>query len=228
MSASTSPAAARGCTHCDPAVPHEHVDLPAVVAAARRRAARTASLQVLLTLVALGAVAAATRGGTTLLAVPAAAAAWLAVTGVGLVVAGTVRRRSGPGRAVLAGALTTAALVPVASLAVALLLPGGWLTAAGAAAGWLAATAGAAAVRTRAWRRVLVTAGREGDQARQAALADRDRRAGRDVGVWAVQGLAAGLAVAVLGPLPVAVAVLVPLAVVLAVVRVRAALAADR
>lgn len=231
MTAPTSAASAstgHGCTHCDSSVPHEHLDLPAVVETERRRSLRETLLQVVVALFLLGAAVGRTAGERALLAVPLTVAAWVAVTGLGLLVAGAVRNRAGDQRAVAAGALTTAGLVPLTALGVVLVVGDGLEVALAAGATWLTVTAAVHAVRTRAWRRVLVRGTAEGDKARQVAVDSRERAAGRDLLPWAVQGLSVGLATYLLGLVPLAAVVMVPLAVVLAVWRARSAGADER
>jgi len=207
------------CEHCDDSVPHEHLDVKALVDSSRTRARARANRMALLAGLAL--VATAVLGsvvdgaGHSLVAVGLTALGWVVVTALALVVAGAARRRTSVGRAVVAAALVSAALTPLALLAVAL-LAGGWTGALVAGATWLAAGAAAALVRARTWRALLLTPGEAGEHARARAVAERGADRPGEQRRWLVQGLLVAAAVVLLTAVPAAVVVLVPLAVVLA------------
>lgn len=207
------------CEHCDDSVPHEHLDVKALVESSRTRArsgaVRMAAVAAGL-LAVTGALATVAGGaGHTLAAVGLTALGWVVVTVLALAVAGAARRRTSEGRAVVTAALTSAGLTPLAALAVAL-LAGGWTGALVAGATWLAAGAVAALVRARSWRALLLTPGDAGEHARARAVAERGIDAPGGVRRWLAQGALVAAAVALLGVVPATVVVLVPLAVALA------------
>lgn len=204
-----------GCEHCDDSVPHEHVDVRALVETSRQGSRRRAMIMTALAAAALAAalVVAVPAGG----AVPALTAAavtalgWLALTGAGLLIAGRV----GGARGVAAGAMTTAGLTPLALLTVAW-ASGTWPAAPVAAAVWLLAGALAACVQARTWRALLLQPGPAGERARAHAVRARGATGSGEVRRWAVQGLLVGVATALLIAVPPLAVVLVPVAVLLA------------
>ncbi|GAA4423032.1 hypothetical protein GCM10023169_18160 [Georgenia halophila] len=205
------------CEHCDDSVPHEHLDVRALVetsrAAARRRALTMAAVAGVLLAAALGTAFLADGAATALTALGATTAGWVVVTGVALLV--TTRTRLAPAKAVVAGALTGAGLTPLAALAVAL-LAGGWVSGLVAGATWLAAGAATSAVQARSWRGLLLTPGDAGEHARAQAVDRRGAAVVGEVPRWLVQGGLVGAGVVLLAAVPAAVVVLVPLAVLLA------------
>lgn len=207
--------AADACHHCDTSVPHEHLDVPAVIDGARRAARRGAVVMVAVA----GALTAAAVVLAALVAGPGRAAGaagltlagYVAVASVGVVVAGSARRRTSGSVAVLGASLTTAALTPLVALVVAAVTGPGWAVALVAATTWLLVTALAEAGRVRSWDRLLLTPGDAGERARARAVADRgshDPTSAR----WAAQGVLVGAATWLLGVVAPAVVVLVPLA----------------
>ncbi|WP_152202432.1 hypothetical protein [Georgenia thermotolerans] len=224
----TAPSAAATtyrCEHCDDSVPHEHLDVAAIVSAAARtalvRAGWMLALALVLTVAAV-AVAVADAGlGAALGALVPVVVGWLLVTAAGLAVVGAVRARSSDARALVAGGLTTAALTPVAALAVALLAGPGWPAALVAGGGWLLCGAVAALVRARALGLLLQAPGEAGERERARAVAGRDRQGWDDQVRWLLQGVALAVATWLLGLVPAVVAVLVPLSVVAAVAAAR-------
>lgn len=205
------------CDHCDDSVPHEHLDVPAVIAGARARAlsvARTRLVVAVVVLAAAGAVALVAAGtGATLGAAALTAVGWAVVTAVALGVVGAVRSRASDTRALVVGALTSAGLLPLVALVVALVV-GGWAAAAVAGSVWLLCGALAEGLRARTWRALLLTEGDEGERARSRAVAKRSERPA-GAGTWLAQGAAVGLATWLLTAVPVVVVVLVPLSVAL-------------
>ncbi|MFH5822403.1 hypothetical protein [Georgenia sp. AZ-5] len=213
------------CEHCNDSVPHEHLDIKAVVAGARRDALREAGWMTAASAVAAGAAAglAAVAAGTApaLTALGVTVAGWVVTTLAGLGVLGATRARLADSGAVLAGSFTTAALTPLVALAVALLTGGGWAVALVAGAAWLLCGALAALARARTYRALLLQPGEAGERARSAAVA-RSRRPGRREPVsWLLQAVAVAVCVWALTPLPALVVVLVPLAVVGVVAQAR-------
>ncbi|GAA1622583.1 hypothetical protein [Georgenia ruanii] len=224
----TAPSAATTtyrCEHCDDSVPHEHLDVTAIVTAAGRAAVVHAGWMLALALVlavAAVAVAVADAGlGAALGALVPVVVGWLVVTAAGLGVVGAVRARSSDARALVAGGLTGAALTPLAALAVALLAGPGWPAALVAGGGWLLCGAVAALVRARAVRLLLVAPGAAGERERVRAIASRGRDDWGQQARWLLQGVALAVATWLLGLVPAAVAVLVPLSVVAAVAAAR-------
>lgn len=222
---STRPSAAPtggGCAHCDDSVPHEHLDVRAIVEASRAgETARARTMTVLaaaVTLVATGLAWWLGGAGPALGAVAVAATGWVLVTVCALAVLGAARSRAGDARALVVASLTQAGLTPLVALAVAVLTGATWPVALVAGGTWLLCGALAEVVRARSWGRMLFAPGEAGEHARARAVADRGR--GRGPGLaWPVQGAAVAAATWLLGPVPLAVVVLVPLAVALAAAR---------
>ncbi|WP_164745212.1 hypothetical protein [Georgenia faecalis] len=217
-----APASTGGCAHCDSSVPHEHTDIRELVVAARERAARTASVTAAVAAAVLAVALVAgtlTAGiGLSLAVTGATVAGWAVVAGLGVLVAGALQARGGEATAVVTASLTTAALAPLAALAVSFVLPGEATAgthlalAAVAGASWLGCTAVSEVLRARTWRRLLVSAG--GEAARAQVLAGEEPLGGH--GRWLAQGAVMALAVAALAVVPLLVVVLVPLAVAVA------------
>ena len=207
--------AADACHHCDSSVPHEHLDVTAVVGAARRAARhRALTMVVVATALTVGAVVVASLLGGPGRAAGAAGltlAGYALLAATGVVVAGVARARTSGSAAVLLASLTTAALAPLVALAVALLTGPGWAVALVAAATWLLAAALAEGGRTRSWNRLLLTEGDGGERARARAVADRGARDSTYLR-WTSQALFVGAATWLLGAVAPAVVVLVPLA----------------
>ncbi|PFG38556.1 hypothetical protein ATJ97_1037 [Georgenia soli] len=207
------------CEHCDDSVPHEHLDVKALVESSRDRARARATRMAVVgaaALVATAVLASVVDGpALALAAVGLSALGWVLVTALALVVAGAARRRTSDARAVVAAALTSAGLTPLAALLVAL-LAGGWTGALVAGATWLAAGAVTALVRARTWGTLLLTPGEAGENARARAVAERGADRPGELRRWLVQGLLVAAAVALLSVVPATVIVLVPLAVVVA------------
>lgn len=205
------------CEHCDDSVPHEHLDVRAVIEDARD----TARSRALRRLVGAGIVLAAALVVTlvaagvavTLGALALTAAGWVVVTVAALGVVGAARARTSDARALVTGALVSAALVPLVALAVATLV-GGRPAAVVVGATWLACGAIAEGGKARTWRALLLTEGDDGERARARAVAQRGR-APQGAGRWLVRGVAVGLAVWLLAAVPAVVLVLVPLSVAL-------------
>jgi hypothetical protein len=220
---SPSPASYR-CEHCDDSVPHEHLDIAAIVAAARRSALRRSVMMtaaaVVVVAVALVVAVGAAGTGAAVTALAVTVVGWVMSTAIGVAVAGAVRGRSTAG-ALIVGALTTAALAPVAALAVALLARAGWAGALVAGGGWLLCGAVATLARARTVRALLLTEGDAGERARAGAVAQRGQAGWADTLRWLLQGVMVGVSAWLLTVLPVLVVVLVPLAVVLAVAAAR-------
>lgn len=205
------------CEHCDDSVPHEHLDVRAVIEDARD-AARSRALRRLVVagvvLVAALVLAVVVAGVAAALGSAAlTAAGWVVVTVTALGVVGAARARTSDARALVTGALVSAALVPLVALAVAALV-GGWPAAVVAGATWLACGAVAEGVKARTWRALLLTEGDDGERARARAVAQRGR-APQGAGRWLVQAAAVGLATWLLTVVPAVVLVLVPLSVAL-------------
>ncbi|WP_448071557.1 hypothetical protein [Georgenia yuyongxinii] len=222
--APTPAAASYRCEHCDGSVPHEHLDVAAIVAAARRdalvRAVTMSVTAAVVVAVALVLAVGAAGPGAAVTALAVTVVGWVLSTAIGVAVVGAVRGPSDSG-ALLVGALTTAALAPVVALAVALLARAGWTGALVAGGGWLLCGAVATLARARTLRALLLTEGDAGERARAGAVARRNRAGWADAARWLLQGVLVGVSVWLLTVLPVLVAVLVPLAVVLAVAAAR-------
>ena len=208
------------CEHCDDSVPHQHLDVRAVVdaarAGARRHATRLLVVAVVLVAAALTAAVAVTGWAGALGALALSVGGWLLVTAVAVVVVGLRRERTSDGRALITGSLTSAALLPLVALGVALVV-GGWTGAVVAGSGWLLCGALAEAVRARSWRALLLAEGDAGEQARRAAVAQRRPAGAREVALWLVQGALVAVSAALTSLLPVVVVLLVPLSVLLTV-----------
>jgi len=203
------------CEHCDESIPHEHLDVRAIIENSRDGARRRAVVMGVAggaTLVAATAAAVALEGvSVAFAALGTTALGWLLVTGVALI----VTTRTGRTRGLVAGALTAAGLTPLVPLAV-VLVADGWGAVAVTGATWLAAGAAASAVQARTWRALLLTPGEAGEQARARAVARRGQTNHTELTRWLVQAGLVAAATALLAVLPVAIVVLVPLAVLLA------------
>ncbi|MFD1504549.1 hypothetical protein FE374_05745 [Georgenia yuyongxinii] len=220
---SPAPASYR-CEHCDDSVPHEHLDVAAIVGAARRsalvRAVTMIATAVVVIAVAMVVAVGAAGTGAAVSALTITMVGWAVATAIGVAVVGAVRGRSSSG-ALIVGALTTAALAPVVALAVAVLARAGWAGALVAGGGWLLCGAVATLARARTLRALLLTEGDAGERARAGAVAKRAQAGRADVVRWLSQGVLVGVSAWLLTLLPVLVVVLVPLAVVLAVAAAR-------
>jgi hypothetical protein len=215
--------AATTCEHCDDSVPHEHVDEQPLVegyrAALRRGVAAVAAVGATL------AVAVLIGGREAALAIPLGAVAWTVCSALGLLALSVVRSRRSTPVAVIAGAVTTAALTPLLALLVAVAAGGdvGWRAAAGAL-GWLAVSGTVSGIRAGALRTLLAAHTREGEAARSGVV----RTAGRpsplaEAGWLVATGAVFGLCVLAAAVLPVVVVVLIPLNAALAVLSRRSA-----
>lgn len=205
------------CEHCDDSVPHQHVDEKPLVEAYRRdllgsRLAATGVAAIGLAVLAVVALDSA-------IGLPLGMAAWLVATGAGLLAWLIVRARSRDAVAVIAGAITTAALSPLLALGVAALTPGpAWARGLAAGLGWLALAVGTDGARTRRLRTILTEHTREGEAARSGVVRSNGRPSPYLESGWLVLTAAVlGMCVAAAAVLPVVVAVLVPLNVALAV-----------
>ncbi len=229
------------CEHCGSTDPgHTHRDTAALDA---RRAAlgRWSAAMVGVLAGTTGAtVAALSTTGVPLAAlglVLGGALAWAGATAGGVLAVGLTQGPRGerplpPAAGFAVGALATAALTPVAALAVALVARSldvpPWSAAVCAGVGWLLAGGVAFVVATTRLRADLLAPGSRGDQARSVAA--RATRRGDLRAFLAVVGTAvvAAVWVGVLQSLPLLVLVLVPLHVAVAALTVRSGLAARR
>jgi hypothetical protein len=215
--------AAHACDHCDTSVPHEHLDVRAIVdtarANARRRAVTMVAAAAVVTVAAVVVTVLVATPSEALGALALTAAGYLVVTAVGVAVLGAARARTSDRRAVVLAGLVSAALAPCVALAVALTVgvPG----AAVAGATWLLGGALAEAGRARTTNRLLLT--EAGETARAAAVATRGALPPGTLPRWVAQGAFVALATWVLALVPLAVVALVPLAVALAALGARRA-----
>ncbi|MPV38310.1 hypothetical protein [Georgenia subflava] len=222
MHTTETPQHSTRCEHCDDSVPHEHLDVRALVTRSADRA-RTRALRMLAVAGGLAVVTAVVGvtiagPGRAFGALGVAVLGWLLVTAVAVAAVGVGRARTSDARALVLAALVSAGLAPLVALAVAA-LGGGWSGALVAGSAWLLCGAVADVVRSRTWRRLLLTPGEAGEHARARAVAERD--SSRDLTRWLAQGVLVGASTWLLGVLPLAVVVLVPLAVALAAVTAR-------
>lgn len=206
------------CAHCDSTLPHEHVDVGAVVRARRRALLAWSAAYVGVLAVAAAALSALspTTAPGPLPLLLAGALGWAATTAAGVITAGLANQGRPDRRAeanLALGAMASGALTPVAALAVALLLgsAGPGRAAAWAGLGWLAAASAAEVASRLRTRALLLAPGDAGERARATAV---HLRAPRD-GAALLGALAAAatfaLWLAVLALMPVLVLVLVPL-----------------
>lgn len=201
------------CPHCDSTDSHVHLDSAEHARTRRSRLLSLIGSRLGLLIAAAAALAVLAPSTWWLVGAGLGLVAWVVVTGAGVVAGSVSAARTSRLRALMIGALSAAALTPLAALALALVRGSvdPWFAGA-AAVGFFAGAAGAEALRMWRLRALFGQDTRAGEIARDAAALtrDRDNDAG-DLAWTALQAVLVGGWVLLCALLPVLAIVLVPL-----------------